>query len=263
MQISKIEAILDPFSEDIDSFLEEKTKSPQEKLEDKVDEELVPMESVEQDHPDDEATERGEEKLDITEDKAPDSNPNPVVESARKRLLASALLRTLKGNRSVAESRVKCVLSDLRVKGYPILANKLSRAAFGNPAEILNNLLLKEYQQRDACDSYGYILAQDQSLFNKVKEHFDRESPRLEFLQKCIVSLKGKPASNRLSVPALSQNTPAGVIALHLQMELENIGDYEAAILTLPSEHVSLKAELTKILNEEIADAAEFSDLLK
>jgi len=265
MEISKIEATSDPFAEDIDSFLAEKaSKSPQDKLEDKLDDlELEPMESVEQEHPNDEASDREEEKLDIETPAPARTEPNPIVESARKRALAAALLRALKGNRSVAEARVKSILSDLRSKGYPILANRVSKAAFGNPAEVLNNLLLKEYQQRDVCDSYGYILAQDQALYNKVKEHFDRESPRLAFLQKCVVSLKGKPVSSRLAVPALSQTTPQGVIALHLQMELENIGDYEAAIMTLSEEHASIKAELSKILNEEIADAAEFSDLLK
>jgi hypothetical protein len=249
--------VSDPFASEIDEYLKEK-KSPQESLKDKVEEEIAPMPSVEQDTPNEEIKKLGEE-LQVDETLGRD-DPKEVTSATRE--YAKALLKTIKSGRLKAEAKMRSLIYELRAKEYPILANKISLAAFSSPVEILTNLLLKEYQQRDVCETYAYILDKNPIFSQKLKEHFAREAPRLVFLQNCITKLGKVPTSNRLTVPPLSNLSPEGVLALQYQMELENIGDYKAAIQALPEEYSSIKAELSLILEEETKDAMEFLELL-
>lgn len=208
-------------------------EAPQEELEDKVD---------------DEVEEAAEDKVEELEDQKEEISEE--IDQVEKQTADDPIEASLRKIAIIAKKR-----------GYHSLANKFIKATTGGVVEILNNLLMKEYHQRDIAVNYYYLFDDAQKSY--LIEHFNSEKARIAYLQTAIVDLGGVPTTQRLSIPPVNPLSSESVIALNVELEKQAIAEYMAAAQSLDGmmEYASLKIWLEGVGKEEEEDAGEFEQL--
>jgi len=206
-------------------------EAPQEELEDKVDEEVE---------------EASEEKVDELEERKEDLNEE--IDKVQKQ------------TEDQVESTLRKIAAMAKLRGYLDIANKFIKASQGGVVEILNNLLMKEYLQRDIAINYYYLF--DDSQKDYLSAHFESEKARIAYLQNVIISLGGVPTTQRLTIPPINPTAPESVMALNVEFEKQAVTEYLAAAKSLEGldEYASLKVWLEAVAVKEGQDVGQFQD---
>ena len=289
---SSVEELKDPFAGEIDDFLAEKEAQktkPEEAPADEVSETEDPNETFRDggvpgaDHPQDQAEDEldnetgGADEMpgDVAQEAPQDKLEDKVEEEAEE--TAEDKVEELedqqeeideeieKVEKQTPEDPIEASLRRIAIlakkRGYHSLANKFIKATTGGVVEILNNLLMKEYSQRDIAVNYYYLFDDAQKSY--LIEHFNSEKERIVYLQNAIVELGGVPTTQRLSIPPVNPLSADAVIALNVEMEKQSVAEYLAAAQSLDGmmEYASLKTWLESIGREEEEDANEFERL--
>lgn len=250
--LSNENEMTDPFVADILEFLdkkgaEEKAANEQEEnQETKENQEEKPQEEKPQEDAIKETEETEESKGEEPESKAdevsPEENKEKVVVHRLK--TQDATKRLLRVSREVKE------------RGYPALADSIRIATAQGVVELLNDLLVQEFQQRDLYENYQYYLfgAAGEALQDHIKEHLEDEMEHIETLQRHITSLGGTPTSHRLVVPEVEPLTLEGILQADLALEKEAVASYSAAVSAFEGEeaYTALKVDLEDIVSQEM-----------
>lgn len=283
------ETLQDPFAGEIDEFLKEKQSgggggdysdgegselasddpnekyreedsrvdidAPQEEAEDKLEEETPPQDQLPGDEEQDAPQEEAEDRLEEEQEEADDEKVDELEK--RKQDIQQEIDKVQRQNEEYAESTLKKIAAIAKQRGYLSIANQLYKISAGGVVEILNNLLMKEYLQRDVAVNYYYLF--DASYNNYLKEHFDSEKERVAYLQKAIVQLGATPTTQRLSIPPVNPLSCEGVIALITELEKQAVAEYIAAAKSLEDmpEYMTLKSWLLGIATDEAEDVQE------
>lgn len=269
---SAVEEIQDPFVGDIDEFLIEKNKSkdpnevlreeesrvdtdhPQEDAEEKLEDEELYQPSTHND-----PQEEAKEKL---EDEQINTNEEKLSELEQRKLdIQTEIDKVQQQNEQYAESSLRNIAALAKDRGYLSLANKFYKVTASGIIDILNNLLMKEYLQRDIFVNYYYVF--DDSHSQYLKQHFDSEKGRMVNLQKLIVDAGGTPTLTRLAIPPVNPLSSEGVMALVAEMEKQAVSEYLSAAESLEglSEYAAIKVWLESVAKEEADDLREMENL--
>jgi len=294
-----VEDLQDPFAGEIDEFLKEKQQrenpnealrkngegdDPQEEAEDKLTEEEPASDDMPGDTPQDDPQEEAEDKLteeepasddlpgdtpqDDPQENAEDKYDEAEEESQeadelekRKQDIQKEIDKVQQKNEDYAESALRAIAKLAKQRGYAALANKFVKATAGGVVDILNDLLMKEYLQRDVAINYYYLFDAGHSKY--LKEHFESEKGRMVYLQRCIVDFGATPTTRRLSIPPVNPLTPGAVMGLIIELEKQAVVDYLAAAKSIEGfpEYTTLKVWLEGVANEEAQDTKEMKQL--
>jgi len=277
------EELKDPFASSIDEFLIEKESKehPQEASEETLKEEATDYQQpdVSDEHPQDQSKdELKEESIDYQEptkqenpqDQAEDEMSDEVIESGEdsgesekdiedkkdieldeSRSKQDELERKVEEEtESVKDSKIESALkklgSDIDKRGYPKIANIFIKASTTGIVETLNNLLMREFLIRDILENYAYLFTPE--TVRLAKQYKPKES--ILYLQRQIVSLNGKPTSQRLSIPAINPASADGVLELIKVHDRKIIAAYLAAIKDIEEEdrYLTLKIMFERII---------------
>lgn len=242
------ETIQDPYSGSIDEFLAEKQNKqsepneqseksePSESVQDKAVENLE--EETGKDHIEPEQQNLANDPQEHLEEKSEDVQEESAEESLEsledKKKQLEDRISTLKSDsekESFIESKLKKIASSITDRGYTSLASSFLKVIGGVP-EILNRLLMKEYLILDIMNNYYYLF--EGSSLESYKKFDPKEV--IKFLQQQIVSLKGVPTIQRLSIPDVNPASAEGIIVLIKEYEKVLITEYQQAIKNIVME---------------------------
>jgi len=228
---------------------------PQEAAEDELEEETPAGDDMPGDTPQDAPQEELEDKA---EDEAEDTSEEKVDELEKRKQDLNKEIDKVQQTDDQIESALRSIAALAKKRGYPALANKFIKASRGGVVEILNNLLMKEYQQRDIAINYYYLF--DDSQKSYLIEHFEAEKGRIVYLQNAIVGLGGTPSIQRLVIPPVNPLAAEGVMALNVELEKQAVVEYLAAADSLEglAEFASLKIWLQSVAIDEQEGVVEF-----
>lgn len=231
---------------------------PQELAEDELSDEMPAQDEM----PGDTPQEAPQEELeDRAEEEVEDASEEKVTElEKRKQDLDKEIDKVQQQTEDKVESALRSIAALAKKRGYPALANKFIKASRGGVVEILNNLLMKEYQQRDIAVNYYYLF--DDSQKSYLIEHFEAEKGRIVYLQNAIIGLGSTPTTQRLAIPPVNPLAAEGVMALNAELEKQAVAEYMAAANSLEgmAEFASLKSWLGLVGVEEQEDVGEFEE---
>jgi len=229
--------------------------APQEELEDELQDETPAVDDMPGDTPQDAPQEELEDKA---EDEAEDTSEEKVDELEKRKQDLNKEIDKVQQTDDQIESALRSIAALAKKRGYPALANKFIKASRGGVVEILNNLLMKEYQQRDIAINYYYLF--DDSQKSYLIEHFEAEKGRIVYLQNAIVGLGGTPSIQRLVIPPVNPLAAEGVMALNVELEKQAVVEYLAAADSLEglAEFASLKIWLQSVAIDEQEGVVEF-----
>ena len=285
MQILATE-LKDPFASEIDEFLIEKAEKqhpqeeaveeleeesldykepteqehPQEEAVDELKEEAVDYkEPTEQEHPQEETKEKvideikdtkKEEKEEIegTEESIEESIEEDELEAIRaKQDALEKRMDELRDKKDAQiESALKKLSDEIAQRGYKKIANRFILAASNGVVDILNSLLMGEFQIRDILENYTYLFSPEDA--KKAAQHKPKES--VLYLQKQIISFGSNPTTQRLTIPAINPSKAEGVMALVKAHENKLLSDYMAAVKAIENEekYFTLKVMFERII---------------
>lgn len=294
-----VEDLQDPFAGEIDEFLKEKTRkgggsdindsngdggdggelandpneelredgessdSPQEEIEERMEEaaEEEPglNDDMPGDTPQDAPQQEAEDKYEDEQEEAKDDKADELEE--RKKDIQDEIDKVQKEDEKYAESALREIAKIAQERGYSALANRFIKASVGGVADLFNDLLMREYLQRDISVNYFYVF--DDTHAEYLKDHFKSEKGRMVYLQKAILDLGGTPTLKRLAIPPVNPLTSDGVMALITEMERQAVTEYLAAAKTLEGypEYATLKVWLETVASEEATDTKEMEKL--
>jgi len=125
--------------------------------------------------------------------------------------------------------------------------------------ELLNNLLLIEYQQRDVYETYSYYLfgLSSPGIQEHLEEHRKEEDEHIKTLQRYLAALDAEPLLKRLEIPTI--NPPIkNILKEDLRLERDAIKYYSDAIAEIEKivengerEFTALRVDLENILVQE------------
>lgn len=122
---------------------------------------------------------------------------------------------------------------------------------------VLQDLLLEEYRQRDVYESYRYMLFGPSGIPVKehLEEHMNEEMEHVDILQRYIVSLNEVPVTKRLEIPAPKKMDLEGLMELNLELENLAVSKYSAVTKALEKlnhpAHVALINDIQTIVSQE------------
>jgi hypothetical protein len=281
-----VEDLQDPFAGEIDDFLKERDggadtptgnedpneelredesrvdqDAPQEEAEDKLNEETPVSDDMPGDTPQDAPQEEAEDKYDEEQEDTDDEKVDELQQ--RKQDIQKEIDKVQKQSEEYAESALRKIAVLAKNRGFTGLANKFYKVTAGGIIEIINNLLMKEYLQRDIAINYYYLF--DESHSEYLKNHFESEKGRMVHLQKTIVELGASPTLRRLSIPPVNPLNSEGVMGVITELERQAVAEYLAAAKSLEgmAEYTTLKVWLEKVATEEADDTAEMDKLVQ
>lgn len=144
----------------------------------------------------------------------------------------------------------------LASSGKESLEETLGRIVKGDIVGALQELLKKEYLQRDTYDSYRYLFFSPMGINIKdhLEEHLADEMSHIDTLQRYIVSLGEIPTLERYEIPKCDTQLKA-LMEMNLGLETETVELYSAVIKGLESldksKHVALISDLEDIVVSE------------
>lgn len=119
---------------------------------------------------------------------------------------------------------------------------------------LLEDLLAREYLQRDVYETYSYWLfgLSSPAIQNHLKDHMKEEMKHIEVLQRYLMYYKGAPMTKRMKIPNIEPDM-VGILQYDLGLEVDAVERYTKAIQYLESdpEYTSLRVDLEDILVQE------------
>lgn len=120
--------------------------------------------------------------------------------------------------------------------------------------DLIKDLLLHEYMQRDIYETYSYYLFgfESPAIQQHLKEHMTQEQLHIEILQRYLMGYGAPPVLERLSIPKVDLTLKA-ILDLNYQEESNTVKAYAKAITVLENEeeYTSLRMELEDIIKQE------------
>jgi bacterioferritin (cytochrome b1) len=234
----------DPFAEGIEEFMEKQAmevEAPQEKLEEKLEDEGSENPGIKEESPQEKMENRleneGVAKEETKELEAPQEQP--VVESSLKDL----------------HGRISKLAAALASKGRLVEAQRVLEAAGLDVVEMLQTLLKSEFRQRDLYEAYDWVLSGSVSISVKehLLEHLEDEMTHASTLQRFLTGLGVNPTLERHPIPEVEPCTYTKILEKDLELEKEAVENYTKAIAKLEGleEWTSLRVELENILIAE------------
>ena len=257
------EELKDPFASSIDEFLENKQAADKNdggennKQEEKEEsgESGESVESKESDHPQEQAEEELEEEAIDYQEPEESDHPQEQVEDELQEQTEDATedaeenkggiekeMDSIRDKRdSEVESSLKRLGNEISKRGHQHLANRFIAASSDGLIGILNDLLMKEILIKDTIENYSYL-----TNFKATAKIGLVQKDNILFLQKQIVSLGGKPTTQRLLIPNVK-----GIHVTLAKYKKRIAADYTAAIQFLgdSSDYLTLKTTLQKIVH--------------
>jgi bacterioferritin (cytochrome b1) len=137
-----------------------------------------------------------------------------------------------------------------------------------NIVEILYQLLLDEYLQRDVYETYHYHLfgLESSPLQEHLAEHRVDEEKHIKVLQRYIMEFEAEPLTDRKEIPKL---TPPlrNILKFNLDLEKAAVTNYANAIKQIEDQNdpelSALRIELENILVEEKEHVQDFLQWLR
>jgi len=264
---STMDELNDPFAGELNQFLTQKEseEAPQEQLKEKLEEEGGGLAEEALEDMKDSPQEQLEEKL--SEEKPADpvaeEGTEEVAEDEDKKVDAAD---TTNEDDKLAQSKLNKIASDLKRKGYPLLATKLLAISEYGIVDILNSLLMAEYRQRDFYEAYDYLLfgAASLSIQEHLREHVDAEMEHIKILQRYIVGFGGEPTLDRHTVPGVEASLE-NILRKDLELEREAVRSYSTFLKGIEGkeEYIALKVDVETILSAEMEHVHDLENLLK
>ena len=237
----------------------EKTKNPQDVADDSLEDESKGYElseDVATDNPQDNAVdELKDEALDYVSPKESEHPQDELEDKVIDELTEEK--ETEDENESeenskdkVIEAKLKILAKQIKEKGLLDVAKKFTNASSTNAIEILNSLLMQEFQIRDILENYAYVCDPETSkvfLSWKPKES-------ILFLQKQISFFGGKPTTQRFVIPTINQNDCETILDLVKEATKKLIKNYNKALTLFGKDekYFTLKVMLQKIAKSKL-----------
>lgn len=122
--------------------------------------------------------------------------------------------------------------------------------------DLLNELLIDEYRQRDFYETYSYYLfgLPSPGIQDHLKKHIAAENSHIEVLQRFLSGLGAEPLIMRKALPKIKNISLQKILEIDLELELQAVKNYSNAISILESAgpaFASLRVALENILNDE------------
>lgn len=155
---------------------------------------------------------------------------------------------------------LKKIAQDLIQSNQHSLAYKLLSATDSGHQIIamLQELLKKEYLQRDLYETYDFLLFGSEAiaLQEHLKEHLEEEMEHIRVLQRYLVSMGALPTLDRLPLKdlgSLESLNLKSILELDLKYEREAVENYSKSIAALEGqeEFTALRVDLENILSAE------------
>lgn len=144
----------------------------------------------------------------------------------------------------------------------PILAYRVFAASLegGEVVRMLQDLLKKEYHQRDLYQAYDYLLLGHESisLQEHLQEHMAEEMEHIRTLHRYLTNLGELPTLQRDPIEDLSKTgnlNVKGILSIDLVHEKDAVDSYTKAIRFLERsapEFTALRVDLENILSMEM-----------
>ena len=242
--------------EAIDYQKPEESDNPQEQAEEELEEEAIDYQKPEEvDHPQEQAEEELEEEAIDYQEPEESDHPQEQVEDELQEQTEDATedaeenkggiekeMDSIRDKRdSEVESSLKRLGNEISKRGHQHLANRFIAASSDGLIGILNDLLMKEILIKDTIENYSYL-----TNFKATAKIGLVQKDNILFLQKQIVSLGGKPTTQRLLIPNVK-----GIHVTLAKYKKRIAADYTAAIQFLgdSSDYLTLKTTLQKIVH--------------
>jgi bacterioferritin (cytochrome b1) len=131
--------------------------------------------------------------------------------------------------------------------------------------EILQDLLVAEYLQRDVYEAYDYLLlGPEDTVREHIREHLEEEMEHIRVLHRYLVTGNQKPTLERKEIPSIDLSFQE-ILKVNLDLEKEAINKYISAIKLIEDSEkfTPLKVDLENILVQEQEHAHDIEIWLK
>jgi len=138
--------------------------------------------------------------------------------------------------------------------------------------DLLYQLLLDEYLQRDVYETYSYYLfgLASPALQEHLKEHRDEEDKHIEVLQRYLMGFGAPPLLERSQIPEIDPPIRE-ILKYNLQLEIDAVEGYAKAIEVLDNlgengdraRITALRVDLENILVQEQEHLHDLTQWLK
>jgi bacterioferritin (cytochrome b1) len=122
-------------------------------------------------------------------------------------------------------------------------------------ADALQELLKKEYLQRDYYESYDYLFLGVSAIAiqEHLREHLEQEMDHIRVLQRYLTGFKKIPTLERLPVSQLTNLNVESILRADLELEKDAISSYSSFIKMLEGseEFTALRVDMENILSQE------------
>jgi bacterioferritin (cytochrome b1) len=139
-------------------------------------------------------------------------------------------------------------------------------------ADLLTNLLLDEYLQRDVYETYHYHLfgIASPAIQEHLAEHRNQEEAHIKILQRYLMELEVEPVTDRKAIPVIAPPIES-ILKFNLELEQNAVTNYSRAIRILEeagggggrSTLTALRIDLENILVEEKEHVHDFIQYLR
>lgn len=236
----------DPFADEMEEFMKSKQESPQDKMEEKLEDiDQLPKE-LKKDSP--------QEKLEQKLEKEGSENPE-IKEISPQEKLETRLENETTASAGGAIASISRIASEVAGAGNTELANRILVAAGLDVVEMLQDLLKREYEQRDLYESYDYLMLGPEAIAvqEHLQEHLAQEMEHIRTLHRYLTHVNVRPTLERLPVPEISPLSLEGILGKDLELEKAAVEKYSDAIRRLEElpEWTSLRVDLENILSDE------------
>lgn len=120
---------------------------------------------------------------------------------------------------------------------------------------LLQELLQREFLQRDIYETYSYYLfgLHSPAIQDHLKQHLQEEQLHIETLQRYLMGLGAKPMVERAVIPIINPLSLEAILDINFELEQEAVKKYSEAIefLERKVEYTSIRVDLEDILKQE------------
>jgi bacterioferritin (cytochrome b1) len=121
--------------------------------------------------------------------------------------------------------------------------------------ELVKDLLLREFLQRDLYETYSFYLfgLASPAIQDHLKGHLAEEQLHIETLQRYLMGFGAEPVVERAKVPTIKPLTLDAILEINHELEGEAVKKYSEAIEFLEGnvQFTSLRVDLEDILKQE------------
>lgn len=148
------------------------------------------------------------------------------------------------------------------------VAEVLGELRLQDVVDALQDLLMKEYLQRDVYESFRYMLFSPAGIpiRSHLEEHMMEEMNHIDVLQRYIVGYSKLPTLERYPVKDLGEYSLKAIMEYNLELEQDAVNSYSLLISALGKqgpEYIALISELENIVVQEAEHVHDLQRWLK